>query len=367
MQALPQTIEIITRDLGKLHHGVQVYVSLAGEVVADYAIGENQPGQPLTTDTLMLWMSAGKPVTAAAIMLAWQAGRLSLDDPVAESLPEFVGPGKNAVTLRHLLTHTAGVKEFATRWHGRDWQEIIAQVCAADLKENWPAGQRAGYQPQSTWFLLAEILTRLNNQPFPAQIESDIFRLAGMQNSFVAFTTEQQSQHQHNIGVMYERARGGGLQALDWHQTGLSTISPGGNLRGTARDLGRFYESLLGCRRTADGSCAAPLLNEPVLTAMTAAQRRGLHDETLGHIVDYGFGVIVNSAQYGIDTVPYGFGQHASPRTFGHGGSQSSMGFADPDRQLVVVWLANGRPGEPKHQQRNREINTAIYQDLALV
>ncbi|HBL43542.1 MAG TPA: serine hydrolase, partial [Planctomycetaceae bacterium] len=53
--------------------------------------------------------------------------------------------------------------------------------------------------------------------------------------------------------------------------------------------------------------------------------------------------------------------------SFGHGGSQSSIAFADPERELVVAVVANGRPGEPRHQRRAREINEAIYEDLRLV
>jgi len=71
-------------------------------------------------------------------------------------------------------------------------------------------------------------------------------------------------------------------------------------------------------------------------------------------------------ARYGPDTVPYGYGPHCSPRTFGHGGSQCSIGFCDPEHCLVVAWVCNGRCGEGRHQRRNRAINTAIYEDLGL-
>jgi hypothetical protein len=62
--------------------------------------------------------------------------------------------------------------------------------------------------------------------------------------------------------------------------------------------------------------------------------------------------------------MPYGYGRAATRETFGHSGNQSSCAFADPGRQLVVAWCCNGMPGERKHQQRQREINNAIYQDL---
>jgi CubicO group peptidase (beta-lactamase class C family) len=92
-----------------------------------------------------------------------------------------------------------------------------------------------------------------------------------------------------------------------------------------------------------------------------------MFDETFRHIMDWGLGFMVNSNRYGANTVPYGFGKHASDETFGHSGSQSSVAFADPTHRLVVAWVCNGMPGERKHQARAREINSAIYEDLNLV
>jgi CubicO group peptidase (beta-lactamase class C family) len=64
--------------------------------------------------------------------------------------------------------------------------------------------------------------------------------------------------------------------------------------------------------------------------------------------------------------VPYGYGRHCSEETFGHSGCQSSAAFADPMYGLVAAWVFNGMPGERLHQQRAREVNTMIYEDLDL-
>ena len=108
-------------------------------------------------------------------------------------------------------------------------------------------------------------------------------------------------------------------------------------------------------------------MSEEQLSLMTRRHREGLFDRTLQHQVDYGLGVILDSNRYGVGTVPYGFGRHCSTSTFGHGGAQCAMGFVDPENELIVAWAANGRPGEPQHQKRNRAINEAIYRDLGLV
>ena len=99
---------------------------------------------------------------------------------------------------------------------------------------------------------------------------------------------------------------------------------------------------------------------------MVSRQREGMFDLTFQHIMDWGFGVIINSVRHGQSTVPYGFGMHASDSTFGHGGMQSSSAFADPENGLAVAWVCNGMPGEVKHQLRAREINTLIYEELGL-
>lgn len=92
-----------------------------------------------------------------------------------------------------------------------------------------------------------------------------------------------------------------------------------------------------------------------------------MFDHTFKHVMDWGLGFILDSKQYGSDTVPYGYGDHASPRTFGHSGAQSACAFADPEHDLAVAWLCNGLPGEARHQLRQRAINNAIYEDLGLV
>jgi CubicO group peptidase (beta-lactamase class C family) len=74
-----------------------------------------------------------------------------------------------------------------------------------------------------------------------------------------------------------------------------------------------------------------------------------------------------SSHRYGADTVPNGYRQYSSPRTFGHGGSQSSVAFADPDRKLVVAVVFNGMPGEARHDARMRAFLAALYKDLGLV
>src|SRR5688572_6836200 len=92
----------------RLHLGAQLYISRAGQVLIDEAFGEAREGVPMQRESITLWFSAGKPLTAAAIGRLVERGSLTWDTPVAQVIPEFAQHGKETVTLRHLLTHTAG-------------------------------------------------------------------------------------------------------------------------------------------------------------------------------------------------------------------------------------------------------------------
>src|SRR5688500_19012468 len=115
--ALPKTLAALRGGVGRgLHPGAQAYVSKAKKTVGDFAVGAARPGVPMRRDTLVLWMSAGKPAAAVAVAQLWERGRLDLDDPVAKHVPEFGARGKEAITVRHLLTHTGGFRGLLGRW-----------------------------------------------------------------------------------------------------------------------------------------------------------------------------------------------------------------------------------------------------------
>jgi CubicO group peptidase (beta-lactamase class C family) len=99
---------------------------------------------------------------------------------------------------------------------------------------------------------------------------------------------------------------------------------------------------------------------------MTARHRVGVTDQTFRAKVDWGLGFVLDSKHYNQGLIPYQFGPHASPRTFGHGGNQSSVALADPQHNLVIAIVWNGMPGDPRHDKRMRETVTAIYEDLEL-
>ena len=364
-QRLPKTVEIIETGIRqRLHHGVQIYVSLDGETIVNNVFGENQPGEPLTPDTLTLWLSSGKPLTAFAVLQLVDRGELSLEQTVASVIPEFGQKEKDTVTISHLLTHTAGIRPVSTGWPQKPWGETIQKICDASLRMNWIPGERAGYDPARSWFILGEIVRRTDGRPIEQYIRDEIFTPLGMTETWMAMPKAVHRDYGTRIGKMYN-LKDGELQASQYHQAEVcASPSPGGSMRGPISELGKFYEMLMRGGVTEGGQT---LLSSKFLEQMTSRQREDMHDETFQHKLDFGLGLIINSNRYGAETVPYGFGRYASDEAFGHGGAQSSIGFADPKHQLVVAAVANGCPGEVLHNQRFRELNSAIFEDLELL
>lgn len=360
---LPLTRQAIEggRQVG-LHIGAQLYVARGGQVVADLGLGEARPGVPMTADTIMLWLSAGKPIGAAAIMQLAERGQLDLHDAVARFIPEFSRNGKEAITLRHLLIHTGGFRWVDIGAPGAPWGEIIEQICGAKIERDWTPGERAGYHPFSSWYILGEVVRRVDGRSFSQYVREEIFLPLGMVDSWIGMSAEQFAAYGQRMGVLMSFEKAEPARHRYSQPAGATACVPGGNGHGPMHDLGRFYQMLLG-----DGELQGKrILSRHSVRQMTSRQRVGLFDETFRHVMDWGLGLIIDSNRYGAETVTYGYGRFSSPRTFGHGGSQSSVGFADPDRQLVVALVFNGMPGDRKHDARLRTVLAALYTDLGL-
>ncbi|HLJ58127.1 MAG TPA: serine hydrolase domain-containing protein [bacterium] len=359
----PRTSAAIARGIAdELHLGLQLYVSEGGATLADAAVGEARPGIPLTSDTLMPWMSSGKPVAAVAIARQWERGALELDDPVARFIPEFGVHGKAAVTVRHLLTHTGGFRGGVRPEASLSWDGIIASICEAPLEPGWIPGARAGYHTWTSWYILAEIVRRLDGRDYSRIVREAIFEPLGMRDSWIGIPAAAREAYGNRFGILYDTSGDEARQNDADGEAMGGPYRPGGSGRGPVRELGRFYEMLSARGRWRD----ARILSAQTVEALTARHRAGMVDQAFQHVMDWGLGFMLDSKMYGTGVPPYGYGPHASPRTFGHSGYQSSCAFCDPEHGLVVAWAANGTPGEPRHQARLNALNAAIYEDVGL-
>jgi len=394
---LPETLAVI--DAGRregLHLGAQVYVSRRGEPVADLALGWARPGEELTPDHLMLWLSSTKPVTAVAIATLWETGALGLDDPIAAHVPEFAAGGKGGVTIRHALTHTGGFRMAGTRWPDEPWDAIIGRICERKLEPRWVPGEKAGYHLTSSWFMLGEIARRLDGRPFDRFVRAAVLEPLGMDDSWIGMPAERWRDYGARIAPLWNTAgaaeagneRGeGSPSGHGWtREERVTRPSPGGNGRGPVRELGRFYETLL-----AGGALhGRRVLRPQTVEALTARHRVGMFDHTFRHELDWGLGFIPDNKHYGADGgggagrakgaggagapgsegresgVPYGYGRLCSRRTYGHSGYRSSTAFADPVHGLAVAIAFNGTPEAEPHRLRMQRTVEAVYRDLGL-
>ena len=342
----------------KIHLGAQLYVSRAGEVLIDEAFGEAREGVPMRSDSITLWFSAGKPITAVAMAQLVEGGKLQWRTRVAEVIPEFAQSGKESINLWHLLTHTAGLRHADDLDVTLPWEQQIARLCELPLEVNWVPGQRAGYHVWATWTLLGEIVKRAGGRPVDLFVNENIFLPLGIGNSWLEMDESIIARYGERLAFVYDTSGSVPKGREDWNTlNGMAQCRPGGNVRGPVRELARFYEALSGGGRN--------ILRTETVVEMTRRHRAGMFDETFQFQMDWGLGFILNSNRNGFQ-MPYGYGRNASPDTFGHSGNQSSCAFADPKHQLVVAWVCNGQPGERRHQQRQRAINNAIYEDLGI-
>ncbi len=346
----------------RLHAGVQIYVSTNGKAALDAAIGESATQQLMTSETLMPWRSAGKPLTALLLLQSVEAGRLRLDATVADLLPEFEDTDKADVTVFDILTHQCGFPQTETGWPQCEWSESIRKI---QFQPRQLEIGIAAYHPQSSWFLLAEILRRLKpadaTTTFSDILQKQLLNPLHLNRTTCSIEVSTLTELNDRLPVIYERDKGLLVESNYCRIPWITQTSPGASLRGPVSELGRFYEMLL---RGGTAPAGQRLVSNATIQDMTSRHRVGKFDQTLQHTVDFGLGVVCNSNRYGAETVPYGFGQYCSDDTFGHGGSQCSMAFCDPQQNLVVAWSANGFCGEGQHQRRNRMINNAIYEDI---
>jgi CubicO group peptidase (beta-lactamase class C family) len=350
-----------------LHPGAQAYVSLAGQPLLDVAVGESRPGVRMTPDHVLLWMSAGKPISAYLAAKRVTRGLLDLDQTVGELLPAFATGGKHRITIRHLLTHTAGIRQVSSNWSTEPWQGVIDRICNSSIEPDWTPGEDAGYHVASAWYVLVDLCRHvLDVEPTDAAVakmlSDEVLRPLGMSDSYIGMPRHRYVDLGTDSAITFDSAKATpSALAFPNSEKGHVLCRPGGNARGPARSLGRFYEQLLIDRGDLPGNAILP---RDVAREFTTRQRTGLRDQTFKADIDWCLGFLAASPDG--SRIPYGYGPHASPATFGHSGNQSSCAFADPAHQLVVVWITTGLPGELAHQKRQLHLNSLIYHGLDL-
>ena len=165
--------------------GAAVQLSQRGETLPARAFGRFAPAAdapPMQPDSIFLVASITKPVVVSAVMLLAERGHLLLDEPASRFVPEFGVHGKEAITLRHLMTHTSGLPDMlpdnqALREAHAPMAEFIRRIC--DLTPDFPAGTAIQYQSAGI-AVLGEIVQRVSGLPLADFLRREIFDPLGM-------------------------------------------------------------------------------------------------------------------------------------------------------------------------------------------
>ncbi|MDG0867464.1 serine hydrolase [Candidatus Lucifugimonas marina] len=344
-----------------LHPGAQLSVAIDGELVADFAVGERvvDSGVALTNNSVMPLFSSAKPITAVALGVLADSGRLNFDDPVATHIPEFAANGKSSIQIKHLMNHTSGLADDALADGGNNRQEVISRLSGSATIEGWVSGERSAYIPTAGWHVLGEIIERASGSSYESFVQDFILNPIGMNSTFSNVDPNTAETLGERLGVMHDSRRQPMTVSAAYTPERLGRfVRPGSSFHGPAQDMVKFYSMLLNDGVALTGE---QIIAEGTLTTLITRQHEGLLDETFGVVMDRGLGFFIDSQRHS-PAVPYGYGTPASAVTFGHGGKESSTGFADPERGLAVSLVFNGMPGEPKHDRRLKQVLAVVYE-----
>jgi CubicO group peptidase (beta-lactamase class C family) len=343
--------------------GSQLYASIGGREVARAAMGEGRSGVPIRDDTLMFWISSTKPVMGVAYGQLLERGLVDLDDPVAKHLPDFAQGGKEKVTLRHVLTHTAGFRNAWTSWWpSPPFEEVVEIICRAEQDEGWVPGETSGYNVAAAWYVLAAVLERVDGRSYRDYTRAEIFEPLAMDDCWVSMSAETHGAYGDRVQEMPF------LEDGEWkHEPaygsvdGVQIARPGGNGYGPVCELARLYEMLLG-----GGEREGVRVVDPeTAAAITRRHTNGVPDRTFGNLpIDRGLGVVVNSRHH--NEAAGWFGTRASRDAYGHQGYFSSVAFADPAHDLAVALVFSGVREDLQHSVRLVEAIDSLYEDLGL-
>jgi beta-glucosidase-like glycosyl hydrolase/uncharacterized protein YbbC (DUF1343 family) len=276
----------------------------------------------MATDTIFDLASLTKVVaTTTVAMTLVDEGRLDLDARVDSFLPRFVGPNKEKVTVRHLLTHAAGIDWWAPLFREVSGQAAyVERICAMPLAAE--PGAVMKYSDLGI-ILLGEILERVSGRPLEALVRERVTGPLGMRDTLYRPGPELLSRIPPTEADPW-RGRVVHGEVHDENAFAIGGAAPHAGLFSTAPDLARFAQMLLWggvydhrrvvSRRTVD-----------------AFTRRA----TLPPGTDRALGWDTRSAQGS------SAGTLFSPTSFGHTGFTGTSLWIDPERELFVVLLTN--------------------------
>lgn len=159
------------------------------EALRNVGLADLDSKRPMTAETTFRWGSVSKWLTSVAALRLVEQGRLRLDTPIVEQLPELPRDTGSRVTLRHLLSNTSGVPDLLSRRLGAEPELRTSTATATHILARFGGGELAftpgeGWDYAAlNWVLVAAILERAGGTDFSTLLRDRVFRPLGMRGA----------------------------------------------------------------------------------------------------------------------------------------------------------------------------------------
>jgi CubicO group peptidase (beta-lactamase class C family) len=287
------------------------------------------PGSPAVSTDSTLWDLASLTkviATTPALMLLVERGQVALDSPVVRYVPEFNSPGTRAITVRHLLTHTSGLRGTLPLKDAADSAAALLMVLTTVPVV--PPGTRMVYSDLNA-ILLGEIVRHVTGQPLDVFVTREVYAPLGVAQEMLFRPPRRLERRIAPTGLWHGHAIAGVVNDPNAHK--LGGVAGHAGLFATAQALARFAQLMLS-EGAVPGSGGKQIIKTATVhqfTQIAVPARRGTSARTLGW----------EALPTGEETSSAGtfFGPHS----YGHTGWTGTSLWIDPDRDLFVILLTN--------------------------
>jgi CubicO group peptidase (beta-lactamase class C family) len=321
--------------------GVQVAVYRRGELVADAVAGAADPatGRPVTAGTPFHNFSIGKGAASTVAHVLAERGLFGYETPVAELWPEFGAHGKATVTMRHVLTHSAGlpgVPPDTTPEDLCDWDKMCAAIAGARLW--WEPGSKVAYHAYTFGYIIGEVVRRATGKPISQVLLEEVAGPLGVAGELYFGMPESEhgrlarledAEPMPALPADHPALRAGPSALLPTARLGNRTDILAADIpacgKTSARAIARMYAAVAG---EVDG---IRLISPQRLREATSVAASGI-DEIFGNPSWWGLGYSIGRPGR---TAP------DTPATFGMGGAGGSFAYAYADTGIAFALTKN--------------------------
>ena len=354
------------------YSGLSTLVVRDGKIVIWQAYGERTAGSALKTNDIFAIASLTKLITTVGLLTLVEEGRIGLNDPVSDYLPEFrdarvLTGGSNQppvfaalarpITVKHLLTHTAGLSgstPVARKDTGAPTKVDGDFASLADMVRELSTHALL-HQPGDAWVygpatdVVGRLIEVVSGKPFDVFLMERVFTPLKMKETAFEVPSEKQPRQV----AMDARQADGSLKSSPAKTRQHPWPSGAGGLFSTQADYIRFAQMLLGGGKLE----SVRLLSPKMVELMTTDHLFGLAKPTKIYPVSDGFGLGVE-----VRTDVARSGWLGSQGTYGWNGATTAYCSIDPkERVIAMIWAQHTPNAEFQLYER---FNTLVYQAL---